>query len=71
MGEWHNDHINCTFRAKSSGSYEFIENGKYHPVVRGITNSSKKNWEWGDIYTKKAEMVLFKFSEEEGVITDG
>ena len=71
LGEWHNDHINCTFRAKSSGSYEFIENGKYYPVVRGITNSSKKNWEWGDIYTKKAEMSLFIFDENKGVVTDG
>lgn len=71
LGEWHNDHINCTFRAKSSGSYEFIENGVYHPVVRGILNTSKKNWEWGDIYSKKAEISLFRFNEEEGVITDG
>ena len=71
LGEWHNDHTNCTFRAKSSGSYEFIEKGKYYPVVRGITNSSKKNWEWGDIYSKKAELVLFTFDEERGVTTDG
>lgn len=71
LGEWHNDHTNCTFRAKSSGSYEFIEKGKYYPVVRGITNSSKKNWEWGDIYSKKAELVLFTFNEEKGVTTDG
>lgn len=71
LGQWHNDHVNCKFRAKSSGSYEFIENGKYFPVVRGITNDSKKNWEWGDIYTKKADLVLFKFDEEKGVITDG
>lgn len=68
LGQWHNDHVNCTFRSRSSGSYEFIENGKYHPVVRGIMNSSKKDWEWGDIYTKKAELSLFGFNEEEGVI---
>lgn len=71
LGEWHNDHIACKFRIKSSGSYEFIEKGRYFPVVRGITNTSKTSWEWGDIYSKKAELSLFKFSEEEGVITDG
>lgn len=67
LGQWHNDHINCKFRAKSSGSYEFIENGVYFPVVRGIANDSKKDWKWGDIYEKKAEVTLFKFTEEGGV----
>lgn len=71
LGEWHNDHVNCLFRAKSAGSYEFIENGKYTPVVRGITNESKKTWKWGDIYTKKAELTSFKFDAEKGVIIDG
>lgn len=71
LGMWHNDHINCKFRAKSSGAYEFIENGKYYPVIRGITNDSKKDWKWGDIYSKKAEMVLFKFDDDKGVIIDG
>lgn len=70
LGQWHNDRVNCRFRARSSGSYEFIEKGKYYPVVRGITNTSKKDWEWGDIYSKKAEITLFKFDEEKGVITD-
>ena len=37
LGQWHNDHVNCRFRAKSAGSYEFIENGSYFPVVRGKT----------------------------------
>lgn len=71
LGQWHNDHVNCKFRMKSSGSYEFIENGKYFPVVRGISNISKKKWKWGDIYEKKADLVLYSFDEEKGVVTDG
>lgn len=67
LGQWHNDHVNCKFRMKSSGSYEYIENGEYHPVVRGITNESKTKWKWGDIYTNKADMVLYSFDEEKGV----
>lgn len=68
MGEWHNDHINCKFRIKSSGAYEFIENEKYYPVVRGVPNTSKKDWKWGDIYTEKAESAFFYFTEEGGIV---
>lgn len=71
LGQWHNDHINCKFRARSAGAYEFIENGKYNAVVRGVPSDSKNGWEWGDIYDKKAEPKLFSFSEEEGVSIDG
>lgn len=71
LGQWHNDHIDCKFRAKSAGSYEFIEKNKYHAVVRGIANDLKTDWQWGDIYEKKAEPQLFKFSEEGGIIIDG
>lgn len=71
LGEWHNDHVNCKFRARSAGAYEFIENGNYHAVVRGIPNNLKTEWKWGDIYEKKAEPQLFSFTEEEGVIVNG
>lgn len=71
LGEWHNDHTNCIFRAKSAGSYEFIENGVYNPIVRGVSNESKTNWKWGDIYTEKAIPDKFIFTEEEGVKLDG
>ena len=71
LGEWHNDHICCKFRAKSAGSYEFIENGVYHAVVRGISNDIKDDWEWGAIYEKKAEPQLFTFTEEGGISIDG
>lgn len=71
LGEWQNDHVNCTFRARSAGSYEFIEAGIYHAVVRGIANDLKSGWKWGDIYEKKAEPQLFSFSEEGGIIING
>lgn len=70
LGEWHNDHINCKFRAKSAGSYEFIENGIYFPVVRGVNNDIKKNWSWGSIYSKEAEPETFIFTEEGGVVVN-
>lgn len=70
LGEWHNDHVNCKFRIKSSGAYEFIENGKYFPVIRGIPNSNKNTWSWGDIYTEKAESGCFYFEEERGIVVN-
>ena len=71
LGEWHNDHVNCKFRAKSAGAYEFIENGVYNPVVRGVSNECKVKWEWGDIYSKEAEPEMFVFDEELGVYLNG
>ena len=71
LGQWHNDHICCKFRARSAGSYEFIENGIYNPVVRGVNNEKKNGWQWGDIYEKKAEVSLFYFDEEGGVSLNG
>ena len=29
LGQWRNDYVDCRFRAKSSGAYEFIENGSF------------------------------------------
>lgn len=67
LGQWSNDHVNCKFRAKSEGAYEFIEDGVYYPVVRGIPNEVKATWQWGDIYNEKAVPDIFTFTEEEGV----
>ena len=57
LGKWKNDHLNCKFRAKSNGSYEYICDGKYEPVVRGLTTldttKDRKDWEWGDIFGGK------------------
>lgn len=71
MGDWHNDRINCQFRMKSDGAYEFIENGIYYPVIRGIANDVKNDWQWGDIYTEKAKLQLFTFDEKEGISLNG
>lgn len=54
LGQWHNDHTNCKMRIKSKGCYEYIEDGKYYPVVRARTNldrlKDRTKWEWGDIF---------------------
>ena len=65
IGTWENDHLSCTFRCKSKGCYEYIENGVYHPVVRGLTRYDKikpdrTTWEWGDIFKEEAEIITFK-----------
>lgn len=74
LGEWHNDHINCLFRSKSKGCYEYIENGEYHPVVRGNTRLDKildrSQWKWGDIYDEEAEIINYKFKEGEGLVNE-
>lgn len=71
LGEWRNDHINCKFRAKSAGAYEYIENETYHPVIRGFTKldeiKDRGNWSWGDIYQESAEVRQYDFDEERGI----
>ena len=74
IGQWKNDHINCKFRAKSKGAYEFIENGKYHPVFRGRSSYDdvvpREEWVWGDIY--KGGAIKYVFREGVGlVLNDG
>ena len=71
MGEWCNDHTNCTFRIKSKGAYEYIEDGKYHPVIRGYTNlddiePDREKWHWGDIFN--VAVKEFYFAEGIGII---
>lgn len=70
LGKWENDHINCTFRAKSDGAYEFIEDGVYTPVLRGLTTldmvKPREEWQWGDIYTQ--EVISYKFIDGEGLV---
>lgn len=74
LGEWENDHVNCKFRAKSAGAYEFIEDGKYYPVIRGRTNldliKPRENWQWGDIYKKEASPLMFFWNEGVGIVND-
>ena len=69
--QWRNDHINCRFRAKSNGAYEFIEDGKYYPVIRGHTNldrskPDRNTWSWGDIFRLKQR--VYRFDDDEGIV---
>ena len=69
IGKWENDHIGCKFRAKSSGCYEYIENGVYHPVVRGLTFYDRKEpdrtkWVWGDILRNDVIPLMWKVTKE-------
>jgi hypothetical protein len=63
LGAWKQDHKDCIFRAKSAGSYEFIEDGKYTPVVRGLTKldsyKPRELWNWGDIYQDDCKVLRF------------
>ena len=72
IGQWKTDHKNCTFRMKSCGSYEFIEDGIYHPVYRGTSSYEKvkarKDWKWGDIF--KGVIKYWKFDEDLGIVRD-
>lgn len=59
LGDWRHDHVNCKFRMKSAGAYEYIDsNGQYQVVLRGKTNldriKPRDKWVWGDIYVKPA-----------------
>lgn len=73
LGQWENDHMNCKIRFKGAGSYEYIENGKYTPVVRGLTKLDKEgipreNWNWGDIFTEDGKETLYTFVRGVGLI---
>lgn len=61
LGGWKSDHKHCTFRMKSRGTYEYIEDGIYTPVIRGnpvlAKVKPKSEWEWGDIYLPEAKQV--------------
>lgn len=72
LGQWENDHCDCKLRFKSKGSYEFMENGEYHPVVRGMTRldaiKPRSEWKWGDIFQDAAQIIKYQFIEGEGII---
>lgn len=63
LGGWVNDHINCRFRMKSAGAYEYEENGKYTAVIRGVTEIAKEHWHWGGIYTEAADTVAYIYDK--------
>lgn len=65
IGKWSNDHLNCKIRFKSKGCYEYLEDGVYHPVVRGLTEydkveSDRTKWQWGDIFREDCKVIEFK-----------
>ena len=66
LGQWHHDHVDCRLRIKSAGAYEFIEKGKYYPVIRGMTSldrlKDRSEWGWGDIY--EAPLIQFRLDDE-------
>lgn len=63
LGTYANDHVDCRIRWKSKGSYEFIEDGVYKPVVRGSTKldqiKDRSNWQWGDIFQDDANILKY------------
>lgn len=69
LGEWHLDHKNCTYRSVSDGIYEYIEDGKYHIVRKGLSTYDllvpREQQQWGDAY-KGTEYKLI-FDEEKGI----
>lgn len=72
LGTFEEDHRNCTLRIKSSGCYEYIENGEYHPVVRGKTRldhiKPRTEWQWGDIYNEQAKVIQLVFDRKLGIM---
>jgi len=72
LTEWSNDHINCKVRFKSAGSYEYMENDIYTPVVRGHTKlddiKPRTEWNWGDIYKIEATPVKYAINDEEIIV---
>ena len=61
LGQWKLDHKDCTLCMKNA-NYEFIEDGKYTPVVRGKTKldriKPRSQWQWGDIFKFDASEIL-------------
>ena len=70
LGQWKNDHVDCTFEAISEGKYHFIENGVVKTVMRGSTRLDKfkerDDWTWEDLYSTDAVIAKVIFNEEEG-----
>lgn len=65
LGEWDIDHVVEKLRYKSRGAYEYIENGVYHPVIRGRTRldavKNREHWQWGDIFHHDATVIKYAF----------
>lgn len=64
LGQWKIDHVVEKIRFKSNGSYEYVENGVYHPVCRGIRKEISNTFKWGDIFSHQE--VGYLLIEDEG-----
>lgn len=73
LGDWSHDYLNCQFRAKSDGAYEFIgydvkaRKTGYKAVVRGIIGydlivTNRDDWNWGDIY--RGDIINYYYDKE-------
>ena len=72
LGCWENDHKNCKFLMTSVGSYQYVENGICHSVVRGKCNldslePNRDKWEFGLILAMK-EVCVYTFDKEKGIV---
>lgn len=72
LGCWENDHNNCRFLMTSVGSYQYVEDGKVHSVVRGKCNidsiePDRDKWEFG-IILKMKELCVYTLDKEKGVV---
>ena len=58
-------------RAVGVFGYEFVEDGHYEPVVRGITEldliKPREEWQWGDIFRNYKLLVPY-FDDKEGIV---
>lgn len=72
LTEWQNDHTNCMLWCKTPGSYQYIEDGKCHTVVRGHTKRDKiiprDEWEFGDIFDESCDAKYWTFKEGVGIV---
>lgn len=70
LGQYKNDHINCQFRCKSVGAYEFIEKGIYRSVVRGVNKEIQAKWNWGGIYSEEANILKLISENSDGTLKE-
>lgn len=68
LGQWKNDHTNCTLLVKSKGAYQYLEDDKCHTVVRGTSNldlvQSREDWEFGAIMNSELSVEKYKYTNK-------
>lgn len=73
MGQWHNDYVNCYFRARSAGAYEFMdEDCNINIRLRGNCELDKyknrEDWEWDDLFQPQALVQTFFYDKDKECI---